>query len=338
MIPLLRPLFPNLDLAQGYFKRSAAANQYTNFGPCHEELVLRLEKEWQASCMPVTNATLALQMVISSCFDEGTEILVPDFTFPATILAVIAARCIPVIGGCDATTWTFRKEALKNHRAIIATLPMGHEIDNIALEVDNFVIYDAASAWFSKLKTNFPAVYSWHTTKNFGVGEGACVMSMEAIAKSVKRKINYDFIDQIPCSTGGTNAKLDEFRCALALSALSEEHRFKERAEQTVSTNSVYRTTLCPGDKMPTNGFPHICTIYKPGLTDKIIEDAKSAGIMMRRYYWPLLSDIPAFSQFETIGIDKDHNAKLRTVLALPSNADDVEREKVIDFVKGWSA
>ena len=80
-------------------------NFFSNGGPCSKELEERLKNFLGLNHKPVlvTNGTIALQVILEALEIEG-EVLVPDFTFSATVSSVVYARCKPVLVGCDIGT------------------------------------------------------------------------------------------------------------------------------------------------------------------------------------------------------------------------------------------
>ena len=55
----------------------------------------------------VSSGTTAIQLGLSALgIGEGDEVLVPNFTFAATINAIIHSKAIPVIVDIDKNTWT----------------------------------------------------------------------------------------------------------------------------------------------------------------------------------------------------------------------------------------
>ena len=93
MIRFQAPQLPPVEQVAAYFARAEAVHWYSNRGPCHELLVERLvDFLGHVRCVPVANATLGLMLglraLVGARGGRRREVLMPSFTFAATINAV----------------------------------------------------------------------------------------------------------------------------------------------------------------------------------------------------------------------------------------------------------
>ena len=64
--------------------------------------------------LAVSNGTVALQLAMTALgVGRGDEVIVPDFTFGASLNAIIHAGATPVLADVDQDTWTIDLDELK---------------------------------------------------------------------------------------------------------------------------------------------------------------------------------------------------------------------------------
>ncbi|MBK7406366.1 MAG: DegT/DnrJ/EryC1/StrS family aminotransferase [Phycisphaerales bacterium] len=137
------------------------------------------------------NGTTALQLAYGALFEPGDEILVPAWTYIATVSMVVAAGCVPVFVDCLEDTFQMdpadaaRKVTAKT-RGIAATHLYGCPVDIDAFEAlakkhKLRVVYDAAQSHLARFGGSGIGAYgdivtySFYATKNLGTGEGGLV-------------------------------------------------------------------------------------------------------------------------------------------------------------------
>jgi len=143
--------------------------------------------------LAVSNGTVAIHLALEALHvGEGDEVIVPDFTFAATINAVLHAGATPVIVDVEPATWTMDVSELEEAitaktKAIIPVHIYGHpcrmhEILDIAKNNRLFIIEDCAEALGSKYKDvpvgtfGDAATFSFFGNKTITTGEGGMVL------------------------------------------------------------------------------------------------------------------------------------------------------------------
>ncbi|WP_419771207.1 MAG: aminotransferase class I/II-fold pyridoxal phosphate-dependent enzyme [Candidatus Marinarcus sp.] len=132
------------------------------------EYINKLEKEFSAysDCLygvAVSNGTVALHLaLIALDIKEGDEVIIPDFTFAATINAVLHAKATPVIVDIEEKSWCIDPKAIEKAitpktKAIIPVHIYGQACDmeaimNIAKKHHLKVIEDCAEAHGAKFQ------------------------------------------------------------------------------------------------------------------------------------------------------------------------------------------
>ncbi len=187
---------------------------------------------------------------------RGEAVLCPSNTFPATVMAILAAGGRPVFVDCNredlcASLHDFA-EKLSEHRPRAAFLV--HIGGHIAFEVEQiadlcanegvFLIEDCAHAhgasWNGRRAGTWgdAGIYSMYATKTVSTGEGGMLVSRDpALIEFARRHRNYGKPD---FETEGLNHRMSEFTAALGIVAV-------ERMDEIVRwKNAAARVLLDP--------------------------------------------------------------------------------------------
>ena len=198
------------------------------------------------------------------------------------------------------------------------------------------VDYDACHAFSvtvdgqSVLNFGDLSVLSFHGTKVYTTFEGGAIVCRD---ESTKRRIdflkNFGFAGETTVVAPGINAKMNEFQAALGLLQL----KYVDQAigkRRRVALHYRDRLAGVAGitylDDIP--GVRH-CYPYFPVLVDEkgsgrsrdeLYEELKTHNIFCRRYFYPLISQFPAYRGLESAEPGKMANAEYVTerVLCLP--------------------
>jgi dTDP-4-amino-4,6-dideoxygalactose transaminase len=151
------------------------------------------------------------------------------------------------------------------------------------------------------------ATLSFHATKAFNTFEGGAVIANSAEGKrAVDSARNFGIADEVNIPAVGTNAKMSEFNAALGLLQLDHfEHVRRERGR----VDALYRNLLedvkgitcleVPEGVVPNHSyFPILVDQDFTCSRDELYDDLRSEGIYSRRYFYPLLSSLPMYSDF----------------------------------------
>ncbi len=266
-IPLLIPSLPDYEALKPYITRIDQNRYYSNFGPLNQELEKRLSSLFSTQTnqpieiVTVSNCTLGLELLLTALnLPKESRILVPAFTFVATLTAIIRAGHTPVIADIDLDSWLLTTNIADNSKdnisAVIAVATFGQPQDTLAWsefqqKTGIKVIIDAAAGFGSQwIQANdIPVVFSMHATKSLGAGEGGFIATgSPEIANQIKQMSNFG-INLNPnsehpvgyLSYAGTNAKLSEYHAAVALASLDN---WNEQSEQRRSIYQQYRQQL----------------------------------------------------------------------------------------------
>ena len=239
---------PNVGNRQAFLRRLnniLDRRQLTNDGPYLREFEEEVASLLGAKhCVVACNGTQALQIAIRATELQG-EVIVPAFTFIATVHALHWQGIRPVF--CDVDPATHTIDAAQVERLItprttgaIGVHLWGRPCDvsaltRIAADHHLALLFDAAHAfgcsYGGKMIGNWgdAEVFSFHTTKLLNTFEGgAVVTNNEELARRARLMRNFGFTgyDEVGCI--GTNAKMSEIGAAMGLTSLESLPNFVE--------------------------------------------------------------------------------------------------------------
>ena len=316
-----RSVIPDMPEPEAYFPllREMHGNSwYSNFGPLNQRFEGALKQRYgiyaTETCVCVASATSGLSAAIIAAGVTG-NVLVPAFTFPASLGAIRAAGATPVVCDVDPSTWALSVEtlgqALKVTRAeaVMIVEPFGIHLDlndliEFCLERDLAVIIDSAAGLGVERSARPPhsnvfTVFSMHATKPFAIGEGGCVFAHSDHDAGLRSAINFALpshpVD--PNVEWGFNGKMSELHAAVGLTQLDHIDRIvAQRQAQAASYAEALASNphlVVPNavHRSPWQCFP-ICLSSALAAT-KLVECGIALGVEIRRYYRPSLSQWP---------------------------------------------
>jgi len=320
-IYVTQPNLPPLEKLQPYLEDIWQNKMLTNNGPFHQRFEIELAKYLQVENVNLfANGTLALIVGLQALQITG-EVITTPFSFVATTHALKWNGITPIF--CDIEEQTLnidpdKIEALITSKttAIMPVHVYGHPCDTEKIQAiaDNYglkVIYDAAHAFGVKHRSNNLllegdlSILSFHGTKLYTTFEGGAVITRD---KKLKERIdflkNFGFADEVTVIEPGINGKMNELQSAigfLSLEIVDEEiaNRKKVAKKYFELLNNV------KGIKVFKNfeGYEYNYA-YFPVLIDKkefgvsretVYEKFKSHNIFARRYFYPLISNMPSY-------------------------------------------
>jgi dTDP-4-amino-4,6-dideoxygalactose transaminase len=245
MVQVMRPLLPTVDRLVPYLRRIDAARVYSNFGPLTIEFQNRLSNHFGMSQNCVVSAscgTTALMAAILATAGPATSdrpyALIPAFTFAATAIAVERCGYHSFFSDIDANSWMIDSDRLFNHRLldqigiVVPVAPFGRPVPQLPWHAFQRrtgipVVIDAAASFdcFGDSQVQFigelPVVLSFHATKSFGIGEGGCVISTDAVLIGrVAQALNFGFHGTRDSASASLNGKMSEYHAAVGLAEL----------------------------------------------------------------------------------------------------------------------
>jgi len=351
-----RPYLPPLEEFTPLLREIWDSRVLTNGGPFHQRLEAALAEYLGVPHVALfNNGTVALMVALQALQVQG-EVITTPYTFVATPHALLWNKLTPVFVDIDPRTGNLDpaliEEAISERTAAI--LPVhcyGEPCDTAAIaEVARRrrlpVIYDAAHAFGvqrdgrSLLLEGDLSVLSFHATKTFHTFEGGAVVCHDA---AMKRRIddlkNFGFRNQITVIEAGLNGKMNEMQAAFGLLMLNHIDELRERRAAMVAQYDALLAGV-PGiarlardaSARAANGYYPV--LIEPGFglhRDEVHRRLEAKGIFTRRYFYPLVSDMPMYRDLPSAHPLRLPRARALadSVLCLPLHAepgDDAER------------
>ncbi|MEX2219596.1 MAG: DegT/DnrJ/EryC1/StrS family aminotransferase [Phycisphaerales bacterium] len=187
--------------------------------------------------MTCANGTCALQLAYEPLMKPGDDVLVPAWSFIATVSIVVARGCRPIFVDADPETYQFdaadaaRKITAKT-TAIAATHLYGCPVDIGAVQAlakkhGLRVIYDAAQAHLSTYEGRGigeygdAVTYSFYATKNLATGEGGMVTcNDDDLARKIRLLRSHGEVDKYLHDSVGYNYRMNDITAAIGCSRL----------------------------------------------------------------------------------------------------------------------
>jgi dTDP-4-amino-4,6-dideoxygalactose transaminase len=255
-IPLLRPYFDSEEMEEIL---KVLDSGWVSQGPKVKEFEDKIANNLSVKyAIAVSNCTSALHLALLSIgVKEGDEVLVADYTFPATGHAVLYCGAKPVFIDIDLRTYNINPKSIEEKitdktKAIIPVHTFGQPAEMTAIlelaeDFNLKVIEDAACALGATYKNEFAGTvgdigcFSFHARKGITTGEGGMVVTNnENFAEKIRnlsvfgmtsawdREKSDDFI--IPEFTEvGYNYKMSDISAAVGVAQLKKLYKIVER-------------------------------------------------------------------------------------------------------------
>jgi dTDP-4-amino-4,6-dideoxygalactose transaminase len=188
-------------------------------------------------CIGVANGTDAITIALRALgVGPGDEVVVPSFTFYASVEATVNAGATPVFCDIDPTTFCITRDTVERAltgrtKAIVAVdlfgwLPPLDELSDLGLPV----LEDAAQAHGAERDgrrsgtLGDAATFSFFPSKNLGaLGDGgAIVTDSDDVAEVARRLRFHGSTDKVTYMEVGYNSRLDELQAAVLRELLPE--------------------------------------------------------------------------------------------------------------------
>lgn len=229
-------------------------------------IVTEFEKKWAETvgakrALAVVNGTNALiAALVQLDIGGGDEVIVPPYTFIATVAAVIATGAMPIFVDIDPETFQIDTEKIEKKinsrtKAILPVHILGlpanmPRIMEIANKHDLVVVEDACQAWlaeidYKKMGTfGHAGCFSFQNSKNMAIGEGGAIVSDDD--EFMDRCYSYHnygnpygtMVGEVGAGTAivGTKLRITEYQAAIGLAQVKR----LEGQTETRNKNASY--------------------------------------------------------------------------------------------------
>lgn len=362
-ITVTQPDLPPLEEFIPYLEQIWEKKWLTNNGQFHQQLEKALCEHLGVEHLSLfTNGTIALVTALQTLRITG-EVITTPYSFVATAHSLVWNNIKPIFVDIDPATMNLDPDRIEaaitpQTTAIMPVHCYGHPCDVIRIQriADTYglkVIYDAAHAFGVRykdeglMKHGDLSVLSFHATKVFNTFEGGAIVCPDAKTKQrIDYLKNFGIADEVTVVAPGINGKMNEVQAAFGLLQLKHVGRAIEQRE---AVDRRYREQLreVPGiaflprsaDTEENFGyFPILVGPEYPMDRDALYQRLRAADIHARRYFYPLISDMPMYRGLASAAVENLPNAKKISsqILCLPiySALDEQDQLRVLRILR----
>jgi len=270
-------------------------------------------------CVAVCNATIGLQIAVRALRLTG-EVIVPSFTFPATVHALAWEGLTPVFCDIDPRTHNIDPAAAEKLIGPQTTGVLGVHLWGNVCDVEALndladrrglrLLYDAAHAFgcshAGRMIGNFgeAEVFSFHATKFLNSGEGGAIVTNDDELADQMRRLRAFGLEEGEVAGLGTNAKMPELSAALGLTNLESREQFIAINRANYNAYAAALRNACGLALLPLNdngrhNLQYIVVEIDPRCTghsrDEIVAALHAANVMAKRYFSPGCHRMPPY-------------------------------------------
>ena len=320
-----------------------ASHRFTNGGPYLQAFEAELCRQLDVPhCIAVCNGTLGLLLLLKALELTG-EVIVPSFTFPATVHVLPWLGLTPVFCDIDPASHSLDPDHVARLISPRTSAILGVHLWGESCEIDALqdladhhqlrLVFDAAHALGCSHRGrpigNFGVaeVFSFHATKFVNSLEGGAITTHDPeLAKTLRLLINFGFDASGKAILPGLNAKLNEVSAAVGLRSLQDapaliEINRRNYACYAEGLAGLEGIRLYAFDPEETRNYQYVILkidAEQAGLSrDRLHQLLQSEGVICRRYFSPGCHRLPPYTGS---GANLPATDRLSTqVLALPT-------------------
>jgi len=320
MINVTQPLLPPLEEYMPLLEEIWRNQWVTNNGPFHHALEAELCKHLGVRHLSLfSNGTTALLTALQTLRISG-EVITTPYSFVATSNALIWNKLKPVFVDIDPVTLNMDPEKIEaaitpQTSAILPVHCYGTPcnigaIREIADTHGLKVIYDAAHAFgvLEHGKSIFLhgdlSVLSFHATKVFNTFEGGAIVCRDATTKKrIDSLKNFGFVNEVTVTAPGINGKMSEINAAFGMLQLKYidkaiDHRRHIASRYSKELDGLPGINCLKRSESVTENhayFPIFIKSNFPLTRDQLYHRFREQGILVRRYFYPLISEFSIY-------------------------------------------
>jgi perosamine synthetase len=287
-----------------------------SLGPMQDEFeTLVAEYVGVEHAVAVSSGTAALHLLVRALgLGPGDEVLVPSFTFAASVNCILYERATPVFVDIEPDTYNLdprdlERKVTKRTRAIIAVDVFGHpadwdEISRIARQYELHVIDDSCEAlgarYHGRPLGGFgeASTFAFYANKQITAAEGGMVVTADArvaeLCRSWRNQGRGKMGAWLAHERLGYNYRMDEMSAALGASQM---RRFESLLAKRSAVARNYGEQLggIPWLRTPVvrpdvrmSWFVYVVTLKRGLDRDAIISRMMDSGVPARSYFPPV--------------------------------------------------
>ena len=294
---------------------------------------LALEEKYAAAtdakhALTCANGTCALQLAYEPLIQPGDEVLVPAWSYIATVSMVVARGGVPIFVDADPHTYNIdvRDAGAKvtpRTTCIAATHLYGNPVnidgvEQLAAEHGLSVVYDCAQAHLATYKGRgmgaFGDVvtYSFYATKNMTTGEGGMVTTNDAeLFNDMKLLRSHGETQKYIHGRVGYNYRMTDLEAAIGLSQFSRLPDYTARRQRNAAMldaalgqiPGLHAPTITPGAQGVYHLYPvrvdesAFAAPVEGSVRDTLTKALNAEGVATAIHYPRSLTRQPAFER-----------------------------------------
>ena len=304
----------------------------------------------------VTSCTTALHTVLECLNIRGQEVIIPDYTYPATAEAVVLAGGKPVLVDVDLENMNMTKEILEeaydNAMSVFipvswAGVPLETEIYKKSKKLGLRCLEDAACSLGAKIGSEFVgkladySCFSFHPRKVITTGEGGMITTDDDNIAEKCYSFKHFGMKGSVFDTIGTNYKLSNILSAIGLVQMK---KIEKIISSRIEMAKIYHDLLSKisgirpayvGKGTRQTFQSYTCYIEKENYRDKIRNALSENNIQSQIGTYALHLE-PAYKQFRKVGSLKNSELLFKNSLTLPlhKNLAVEDQEIICDIIK----
>ena len=304
----------------------------------------------------VTSCTTGLHAVLKCLDIKGQEIIVPDYTYPATAEAVVLAGGIPVLADVDIDSMNINSEILEeayNEKMSVfspvswAGVPLEKEIYQKAKKFGLKMLEDSACSLGAKIGEDYVgkiadySCFSFHPRKVITTGEGGMITTDNDEIAEKCYSFKHFGAKGTSFETIGTNYKLSNVLSAIGLVQMK---KIEKIIETRIQKAKIYQELLSKivnikpayvGKNTRQTFQSYTCYVQKDGYRDKIRKALADENIQSQIGTYALHLE-PAYKNMKKIGDLNNSELLYKNALTLPLHKDLTldDQEKICKIIK----
>ena len=303
----------------------------------------------------VTSCTTGLHAVLHCLDIKGQEVIVPDYTYPATAEAVVLAGGIPVLSDVDLESMNMTSEILEeayNEKMTVfspvswAGVPLEKEIYQKAKKLDLKMLEDAACSLGAKINEDYVgkiadySCFSFHPRKVITTGEGGMITTDNDEMFEKCYSFKHFGAKGTSFETIGTNYKLSNVLSAIGVIQMK---KIDNIVETRIQKAKVYEELLLKVDNIKSAYVgkgtrqtfqSYTCYVEKEGKRDAIRDALAKENIQSQIGTYALHLE-PAYKNMKRVGDLKNSELLFKNALTLPlhKNLTQEDQEKIVQII-----
>jgi dTDP-4-amino-4,6-dideoxygalactose transaminase len=313
-------------------------------------------------CFAVSNGTIGLEIAVRALGLSG-EVIVPSWTFVATVHALQWLGLTPVFADIDPETHcldpeSVRSKITKQTSGILAVHLWGRAAPVVALqdlanEYGLALLFDAAHSFGvssgGQMVGNFgdAEVFSFHATKFYNTLEGgAIVTNDDELAARLRLMRNFGFAGEDNVVSEGTNGKMNEVCAAMGLvnldiidDVVAINERNYRRYESGIA--DIDGLSLFQVDRNEKSNFQYVVLLVDEAAgasRDEILGTLRANNVLARRYFWPSAHRMEPYRTIDpNAGTLLPHTERVsEQVVVLPTGTavDEAAIDRVVELLR----